>query len=161
MPIHIFTEAERAKLDTFPEEITRDDLITFFTLTKADQQQLPRSSTPHNRLGFALQLCTLRFMGFVPEELTRIPSVVVEYVAEQIGVEPLLVNYGVRAQTRTDHFTVVQHYLGYRKAEQTELTSCRRGCWNGRWNMTNRRSSLSWPVRSSEQRRLFAQRSGA
>jgi hypothetical protein len=46
----------------------------------------------------------------------------VEYVAEQIDVEPLLVQYGARAQTRTDHFNVVQHYLGYRRAEQTELT---------------------------------------
>ncbi len=29
MPIDIFTDAERAKLDAFPEEITADDLITF------------------------------------------------------------------------------------------------------------------------------------
>jgi hypothetical protein len=122
MPIQIFTEAERTRLDAFPEEITHDDLIAFFTLTKADQRQLPRSSAPHNRLGFALQLCTLRFMGFVPEELTRIPPAVVESVAKQSGVVPLLVNYGVRTQTRTDHFNVVQHSLGYRKAEQAELT---------------------------------------
>ena len=121
MPIHIFTETERTKLDTFPEEITHDDLITFFTLSEADREQLPFSSAPHNRLGFALQLCTLQFMGFVPEDLARIPPAVVEYVAEQIEVEPILVKYGVRVQTRTDHFNVVQHYLGYRTAEQTEL----------------------------------------
>ena len=42
MPIHIFTEAERAKLDTFPVEITHDDLITFLTLSEADKVQLPR-----------------------------------------------------------------------------------------------------------------------
>ena len=94
MPIHIFTEAERAKLDTFPEEITHDDLVTFFTLSEADHAQLPIYSASYNRLGFALQLCTLRFMGFVPEELTRIPPAVVEYVAEQIGVEPHVVKYG-------------------------------------------------------------------
>ena len=72
MPIQIFTEAERAKLDTFPEEITHNDLITFFTLSESDREQLPFFSAPHNRLGFALQLCTLRFMGFVPEALTVI-----------------------------------------------------------------------------------------
>ena len=43
MPIHIFTEAERATLDTFPAEITHDDLITFFTLSEADREQLPFS----------------------------------------------------------------------------------------------------------------------
>lgn len=122
MPIHIFTEAERTRLDTFPEEITHEDLITFFTLSEDDRKQLPFSSAPHNRLGFAVQLCTLRFMGFVPEELTQIPPAIVEYVAAQIGVEPILVKYGARAQTRTNHFSVVQHHLGYRRAEQTELT---------------------------------------
>jgi TnpA family transposase len=122
MPIHIFTEAQRATLDTFPAEITHEDLITFFTLSEADKAQIPIYSAPHNRLGFALQLCTLRFMGFVPEELTRIPPAIVEYVAEQITVEPVLVKYGARVQTRTDHAQVVQNYLGYRKAEQAELT---------------------------------------
>ena len=74
MPIQIFTEAERTKLDAFPEEITHDDLITFFTLSEADREQLPFFSAPHNRLGFAIQLCTLRFMGFVPEELPISPQ---------------------------------------------------------------------------------------
>jgi Domain of unknown function (DUF4158) len=91
MPIHIFTEAERATLYTFPAEITHADLITFFTLSEADKAQLPIYSAPYNRLGFALQLCTLRFMGFVPEELRRIPPAIVEYMAEQITVEPVLV----------------------------------------------------------------------
>lgn len=93
MPIHIFTEAERTRLDAFPEEITHDDLITFFTLSEAEREQLPFFSAPYNRLGFAIQLCTLRFMGFVPEVLTHIPPAVVEYVAEQIDVEPRLVQY--------------------------------------------------------------------
>src|SRR6266850_2966968 len=107
MPIHIFTEAERATLDTFPAEITQEDLITFFTLSEADKAQLPIYSAPYNRLGFALQLCTLRFMGFVPEDVMRIPPAIVEYVAEQITVEPVLVKYGTRVQTRTDHAQLV------------------------------------------------------
>jgi hypothetical protein len=122
MPIYIFTETERATLDTFPAEITHEDLITFFTLSEADKEQLLIYSSPYNHLGFALQLCTLRFMGFVPEELMRIPPAIVEYVAQQITVEPVLVKYGARVQTRTDHAQLVQNYLGYRKAEQAELT---------------------------------------
>jgi Domain of unknown function (DUF4158) len=90
-------------------------------LSEADKAQLPIYSAPSNRLGFALQLCTLRFMGLVPAELRRIPPAIVEYVAEQITVEPVLGKYGTRAQTRTDHAQVVQPYLGYRKAEQAEL----------------------------------------
>jgi hypothetical protein len=74
MPIHIFTEAERATLDTFLAEITHEDLITFFTLSEADQAQLPIDSAPYNRLGFALQLCTLAFYGLRTREAEAYPT---------------------------------------------------------------------------------------
>jgi hypothetical protein len=60
-------------------------------------------------------------MGFVPEELMCIPPAVLENVAAQIPVEPVLIKYGGRVQPRTDHARSVQNDLGYRKAEQAEV----------------------------------------
>ena len=74
MPIKYFTDSFRERLNNFPDEIQHPDLITFFTLSESDQDQIPIRSASYNRLGFALQLCTLRFMGFVPDELTRTPQ---------------------------------------------------------------------------------------
>jgi hypothetical protein len=70
MPVQLFTEAERARRNCFPEVIAYEDLVSFFTLSERDLDSVPRYNAPHNRLGYALQLCTLRFMGFVPDDLT-------------------------------------------------------------------------------------------
>lgn len=88
MPVQLFTEAERARRNRFPEVIVYEDLVTFFTLSEHDLARLPRYSAPHNRLGYALQLCALRFMGFVPDDLSSTPPEAVAFVARQLAVEP-------------------------------------------------------------------------
>lgn len=71
------TKAERERLNKFPQDISKDDIITFFTLTDSDLNQIPTKSADYNRLGFALQLCTLRFLGFCPDNLKAIPFKVI------------------------------------------------------------------------------------
>ena len=113
MPVQLFTEAERAQRDRFPEVIAYEDLVIFFTLSDRDHESIPRSSAPHNRLGYALQLCALRFMGFVPDDLRSAPPEAVAFVAQQLHVKPtVLADYGTRAQTRQDHLQAVQAHLG-------------------------------------------------
>ena len=84
MPVQLFTEAERAQRDRFPEVIAYEDLVIFFTLSDRDHESIPRSSAPHNRLGYALQLCALRFMGFVPDDFSSAPPEAVAFVAQQL-----------------------------------------------------------------------------
>jgi hypothetical protein len=101
MPVQLFTEAERDQRDRFPEVIAYEDLVIFFTLSDRDRESMPRYSASHNRLGYALQLCALRFMGFVPDDLSSAPPEAVAFVAQQLGVKPnMLADYGTRAQTR-------------------------------------------------------------
>jgi len=118
MPVQLFPEAERAQRDRFPEVITSEDLVIFFPLSARDHESIPRSSAPHNRLGYALQLGALRFMGFVPDDLRSAPPEAVAFVAHQLRVQPdVLAVYGTRAQTRQDHLQAVQAHLGYRRAQ--------------------------------------------
>jgi len=122
MPVQLFTKAERARRNRFPEIITYEDLVTFFTLTARDLDSIPRYSAPHNRIGYALQRCTLRFMGFVPDDLTSAPPAAVAFLAQQLTVEPdVLTAYGARAQTRQDHLRAAQVHLGYRKVGREDL----------------------------------------
>jgi len=62
------------QLRGFPE-ITRDELIRFFTLTAADRAFVDpgRGRSPRDRLGLAVQLCTLAWLGFVPDDVTAAP----------------------------------------------------------------------------------------
>jgi TnpA family transposase len=103
MPIGFLTAADRARLNRFPEQIPHEDLSAFFLLSEADQRVINQQhSEAYTRLGFALQLCTLRYLGFAPDDLTTAPAVAVEYVAQQLGVAPqALTAYGTRRPTRT------------------------------------------------------------
>jgi 2-hydroxychromene-2-carboxylate isomerase len=42
----------------------------------------------HNRLGFAVQLCTAHYRGAFAEDLAETPGAVVGALAQQLGIEP-------------------------------------------------------------------------
>lgn len=88
MAVVFLSEAERERLNAFPPDIPPEDMTRFFTLTDADRQQVPTKASSANRLGFALQLCTLRYLGFCPDNVTRAPLPTVTYVAAQLDVSP-------------------------------------------------------------------------
>jgi Domain of unknown function (DUF4158) len=117
MPIDFLTPAERHRLNHFPEPIPAEDLRAFFTLSDRDTQEIRKQRGAHNQLGFALQLCALRYLGFAPDDLGATPWPAVTCVAQQLGLPPeALTAYGGRLPTRTTHFLQVQAYLGFRPA---------------------------------------------
>jgi Domain of unknown function (DUF4158) len=121
MPGQLFNDAERRRLGGFPDRVSHEDLVTFYTLTRSDRAQVNQCSDDAGRLGFALQLGTLRYLGFCPDDLVAAPAEVVRFLADQLKVAAeVLSAYGRRAQTRTDHFLAVQEHLGYRKAGPEE-----------------------------------------
>jgi TnpA family transposase len=122
MPGQFLSKAERERLQSFPAEITPDELITFYTLSTDDLALVRKRSGDHNRLGFALQLGTLRYLSFIPDDFPEIPKVVINYVAEQLNVYPeVLSAYGERPQTRTNQLQEIQNYLGFRKAKEADF----------------------------------------
>jgi hypothetical protein len=121
MPEHWLTEVESLRLTSFPEEMPEADVVTFFTLTESDRELLIRLHGEANRLGCALQLCMLRYLGFVPDDLQKSTASVVRFLARQLEVSPDSINsYGERSQTRTDHLQEVEHHLGFHKASAAE-----------------------------------------
>ena len=124
MPGQFLTEAERARLTRFPTDLSTEDLSAYFTLTAADKALVQQQRGAHNRLGFALQVGALRLMGFCPDDLMTAPPTVVRYLAQQLGVAPeALADYGIRAQTRTDHLQMIQRHLGFRMADMFDLAA--------------------------------------
>ena len=122
MPLGFLTDGERARLNRFPEPIPEDDLSAFFLLSEADHHVINRQREAHTRLGFALQLCTLRYLGFVPHDLGTAPPTAVAYIAHQLAVPPAaLAAYGLRVPTRTVHLQQVQQHLGFRRAAPLDI----------------------------------------
>lgn len=122
MATRVFADGELARLREFPE-ISREELFRFFTLTSADVAFVaPRGRGPAVRLGLAVALCTLPWLGFVPDAVTAAPAVAVARLADQLGVDAVaLRSYGKRAQTRTEHLRLVAQYLSWRSAGAMEL----------------------------------------
>lgn len=121
----IFSNSERENFNRFPSEVLFDDLITFFTLTEQDLKLVKNKRGANNRIGFALQLGTLRYLGFSPDDLTSTPTNVIEFVLKQfdivgVGSADLLQTYGERKHTRTDHLQEIVDYLGFRRPSQTD-----------------------------------------
>jgi TnpA family transposase len=117
MPIAFLTAAERERLNHFPDPIPDEDLSAFFTLSDADQLEVGKQRGAHNQLGFALQLCALRYLGFAPDDLHSTPWPAVLFVARQLALPPeALAAYGHRIHTRTTHLQQVQAYLGFSPA---------------------------------------------
>ncbi len=71
---HIFTERQRAALFDLPtDELS---LLKFYTLGDDDLENIRQRRRPENRIGFALQLCALRYPGraLAPGEMIRVKS---------------------------------------------------------------------------------------
>ena len=59
----LLTPTERASLLAFPA--TDDELIRYYTFSEPDLAVIRQRRGDHNRLGFAVQLCYLRYPGFL------------------------------------------------------------------------------------------------
>ena len=126
MPVRFLSDAQREQLSGFPAELGPESLDRFFTLSGPDLAEVRRRHGDENRLGWSLQLCGLRMLGFCPDDVTTAPPSAVRFVARQLGVDPgVLDGYGSRAQTRTDHVNQVKAHLGFCSATNADLQDAR------------------------------------
>jgi TnpA family transposase len=69
----LLTPEERERLTRMPTDISEWDLGASFTLTPHDLEIVNQHRRDHNRLGFAVQLCVLRFTGWPLSEVKIVP----------------------------------------------------------------------------------------
>ena len=112
----LLTLAEREAPLALPAD--RAELARHYTLTEAELAVIERRRHARNRLGFALQLCALRYPGRLLHLGEALPGTFVAFVAEQVGVAPdALGGYAFRANTRCEHSAALQDAFGYRPLE--------------------------------------------
>lgn len=122
MPVQFLSGSDHDRLNRFPQEITEVDLDRFFWLSPDDHRVILGLRGDPNRLGFALFLCCLRYLGFLPEPLLQLPAPVIECVAVQLPVSvDALSLYGKRTSTQRNHQRQVQVLLGYRRVSPLDL----------------------------------------
>jgi TnpA family transposase len=90
------------------------DLIRHWTLDQTDLAAIERRHGDHNRLGFALQLCALRYPGRLlrPDEAIPVPAL--RFVADQVGAAPeAFAVYSARTQTRYQQLDALRAAYGF------------------------------------------------
>jgi TnpA family transposase len=115
----VLTEAQLTALFALPT--TEADLIRHYTLSPDDMAVIARRRGPHNRLGFALQLCALRHPGRLIRPGELVPLEVVRFLGEQLDVDAdALADYAARAPTRYDQLDVLRAVFGFRSFSQPD-----------------------------------------
>ena len=115
MPVDFLTDEQAAKYGRFNGEPNIEQLARHFHLDDADLAHIRRRRGDHNRLGFAIQLCTVRFLGTFLLGPTEVPSGVTAFVAKQVDVAAdCLPLYSKRPPTRLEHSQEIQGLYGYR-----------------------------------------------
>jgi len=91
-------------------------LDRYFHLDSADRDLVELRRGEHNRLGFAVQLSTVRFLGTFLPDPAEVPWAVAAHLAAQLAVaDPgVLKQYAVRDGTNRLHAGQIQQAYGYR-----------------------------------------------
>ena len=98
----ILTSTERIQLVAFPDD--EGELIRKYTLRKADLAFVRQHRGDYNRLGIAVQMCSLRYPGRMLGENERPPDRLLNLVATQLGISIVAWDvYAQRDETRREH----------------------------------------------------------
>lgn len=157
MPVSFLTAEQERRYGRFNGVPTQEQLDRHFHLDDADLAMVGRRRWDHMRLGFAVQLGTVRFLGTFLADPTEVPVEVAATLARRIGVtEPgCLVRYR-EGTARWQHAAEIRRAYGYREfadpvAQWRLLRWLYALCWTG----TDRPSALfdratAWLVTCSD-----------
>ncbi|HZF98902.1 MAG TPA: Tn3 family transposase [Pseudoxanthomonas sp.] len=137
MPVSFLSSEQRENYGRYMGAPSPHDLARYFHLDDADHALIARKRGTHNRLGFAVQLGTVRYLGTFLEDPLAVPTPVLHALAKQLRIETIDgVHVYSTGEQRWDHATEIRRHYGYVEiAERTigfRLTHWLYAlCWTG------------------------------
>lgn len=115
MPVEFLTAEQEARYGRFIGEPSPQQLMRYFVLSRADHDLVARRRGAHNRLGIAIQLATVRFLGTFLADPADVPSGVIVFMARQLDVgDATDLGRYQDSETRWDHVAEIKRRYGYR-----------------------------------------------
>lgn len=101
------TERQRAALLALPDSEAM--VVRHYSLDTHDLDAIATARTPATRLGYALQLCCLRYPGRHLRQGELLPAVLLDHIAEQVGVDAqVIADFARRMPTRYDQLAAIK-----------------------------------------------------
>jgi TnpA family transposase len=86
MPVDFLTAEQTRRYGRYNGDPAPAQVAKYFFLDDKDRAEIASHRGAHNRLGYAIQLCTVRFLGtFLPNPAV-VPRIVVKHLAEQLAI---------------------------------------------------------------------------
>lgn len=121
MPVEFLSDEQAARYGRYYADPSPEQLARFFYLSPQDTQFLAGYRRSHTRLGCAVQLCTLRFLGTFLPVPTQVPAVVVHTLGQQLHLPAEAWNGRyTRPNTLHDHQVQLVAYLGFAAFEERQ-----------------------------------------
>ncbi len=115
MPVEFLTEAQKERYANFAEEPSPEELARYFHFDDTDRELISKRRGANNRLGFALQLGTVRYLGTFLSNPISAPPGVIAYVGQQLEIKDTsaLPKYIEREATRLEHTAEIRPVYAY------------------------------------------------
>ena len=115
MPVEFLTEEQKKQYGKFCGEPNETQLARYFHLDETDLTFISSRRGNQNKIGVALQLTSVRFLGAFLPEVTLAPKNVKDFLVRQIFAvdadSPL--NYAQRETTKREHTALIRKHYGY------------------------------------------------
>lgn len=130
MATRFLSENQRRRYGRYGGEPNEEQLARYFHLDGADREITALLRGAHNRIGFAMQLGTVRFLGVFLDDLTQVPRRVVLEIARQLGEDEIvdLTAYGDGRQ-RWRHVALIRERYGFRDFAEDGTARFRLARW--------------------------------
>ena len=115
MPVSFLSPAQFDNYAKYPINLPSNIVDSLFFLDDQDMEWIASKRGDFSRLGYALQLATVRFIGAFISDLNQIPRVVIERIAIQIGVndpDGCVLMY-MKSEQRWRHTVEIRSRYGY------------------------------------------------
>lgn len=144
MPIEFLTSEQERSYGRFDGEPSPAQLSRYFYIDDYDRELINNKRGAHNRLGFALQLGTVRFLGTFFIDPGEVPAGVITMMADQLDIkDPSCIEVYRIKESRLDHTAEIRQRYGYRNfTDQPEHFCLIRWLYARAWIDTDRPSVL-------------------
>jgi hypothetical protein len=114
MPVNFLSDEQRRNYGCFTGVPSPHDLTRYFHLDDTDHALIAKKRGEHNRLGFAAQLATVRYLGTFLDDPLAVPTPVLHTLAKQLRIEAIADTLDYRTgEQRWEYAIEIRAAYGY------------------------------------------------